>query len=129
MIAKTEKNRIIRLKRSANYLRSRSENDELTKKQMTLAMANANATSWTIELTIQALKQRERQYVRDSFIDPIIKFLNRLKFKRNTYQYERIDEEIQELYTLDIMDHEKIYDGQAKILEHNEAVRGSQETD
>lgn len=55
MIGKIEKNRIIRLKRQANYLRSRAENDELTKKQQTMARANADAISWAINQTIVAI--------------------------------------------------------------------------
>lgn len=123
MVSKTEKNRIIRLKRQANYLRARAESSELTKKQQTHAQATANALSWAISMAITAIEHREKDFVHDRKIDRIVSILRRRKFKRNQRRYERVEEEVRELFTADIMDHEKTFDGLATQLERQEAVK------
>jgi hypothetical protein len=117
MISKVEKNRIIRLKRQANYLRARADSDELSKKQRTHAMATANAISWAVERSISNLEEREKHYIRYRPIDRMISTLRRIKYNRNKRRYDQIEQEVRDLYTADIMDHERTYDGQAKVLE------------
>ena len=117
MISKVEFNRIIRMKRQANYYRSRAENGELTKKQITNAMANANAMSWLIQMAISGIEHREKERIHDRFYDRIIKLFRKRKYWKNKQRYDDVEQMIRDLYTADIMDHEKTYDGLQKIIE------------
>jgi hypothetical protein len=125
MISKLEKNRIIRLKRQANYLRWRADNEDLTNKQRTQALGTANALSWGIGMIINALETREKEFVRDRQIDRIMKWLRFRKFSRNKRRYEMIEEMVRDLYIADIMDHERTFDGLATQLEKKEAEEGN----
>lgn len=124
MIGKIEKNRIIRLKRQANYLRSRAENDELTKKQQTMARANADAISWAINQTIVAIERREKDYIRDKLLDRIIRYFGKRKYYKHKEQYDRVEQNSRDLMTADIMDHEKTFEGQAAVIERKAAEKG-----
>ena len=123
MISKVERNRIIRLKRQANYMRSRAENDELTKKQRTLALANANAISWAVDRTIAAIENREKEAVRDKWIDMAIRWLRIRKYGRRRSRFDQVEAMVRDLYASDIMEHEKTYDGLAVVLEHSAAKK------
>lgn len=123
MIGNVEKNRIIRLKRLANYYRSRADNEELTKKQQTQAMANANAMSWAVNQAIVEIEHREKSRIVHKRIDPIIKWLNKRKYWAMKYRYDTIEAMIRELFIVDVMEHEKTYDGLQKLEEKKQAKR------
>lgn len=127
MIGNVEKNRLIRLKRQANYYRNRVENDQLTKKQQTNAMANANAISWAVQMAISEIESREKRRIVHKPIDRIVKWLNTRKYWARKQQYDNVETMVRDLYVVDIMDHEKTYDGLQKQIEKKQAQRTAEE--
>ncbi len=125
MVSIVEKNRIIRLKRLANYYRSRYDNDELTKKQRTQAMANANAVSWAVAMAINDIEHREKERIRLPSFDRMIKFLRARKYWRLKSRYDAVESMVRELHTADIMDHERTFDGQAAKNEKEQAEKNA----
>lgn len=123
MIGQVEKNRIIRLKRQANYYRSRAENGELTKKQVIQAEANANAIAWAIQMAIENIEHREKARIKDYAIDAMIKRLRKIKYWRYKKLYDRAEQQSTELHRADVMDHEKTYDGLQKLNEKKLAIK------
>lgn len=123
MIGKVEKNRIIRLKRLANYYRSRADNEELTNKQRTQAMANANAMSWTVQMAISDIEHREKRRITHKRIDRIVKWLTTRKYWQLKPQYDAIEADIRNLHMADVMDHEKTYEGMQTKNETQHAAR------
>lgn len=127
MIGNVEKNRLIRLKRQANYYRNRVENDQLTKKQQTNAMANANAISWAVQMAIEAIEVREKRRIVHKPIDRIVKWLTTRKYWARKQRYDNVEDMVRNLYVVDIMDHEKTYDGLQKQIEKKEAQRAAEQ--
>ena len=123
MVGKVEKNRIIRLKRLANYYRSRYDNGELTSKQRTQAMANANAVSWAVAMAINDIEHREKERIRLLAIDRMVKFLRARKYWRLKSRYDAVEIMVRELHIADIMDHERTFDGQAAKNEKAQAEK------
>lgn len=127
MIGNVEKNRIIRLKRQANYFRSRAENsEELTKKQVIQAEANANAISWAVQMAIENIEHREKERIKHKLIDRLIKRLRKAKYYRLREQYDRAEQQTLELHKADIMAHEKTFDGLQKKNEASHAKKAVQ---
>ena len=123
MISQVEKNRIIRLKRQANYYRSRAENGELTKKQVIQAEANANAIAWAINMSIENIEHREKERIKHKLIDKIIKRLRKIKYYRLQDLYQRAEQQSTDLHRADVMDHERTYDGLQKQNETKLAIK------
>lgn len=126
MIGNVEKNRIIRLKRLANYYRSRADNEELTKKQQTQAMANANAMSWAVQMAIVEVEHREKRRITHKTIDRIVKWLTTRKYWKLKHRYDAVEEAIRNLHMVDVMEHEKTYEGLQKLEEKKQAQRAAQ---
>lgn len=127
MIGNVEKNRIIRLKRLANYYRSRADNEDLTKKQQTQAMANANAMSWAVNQAIVEIEHREKRRIVHKRIDPIIKWLTKRKYWAMKHRYDDIEAMIRELFIVDVMEHERTHEGLQKLNEKHAAQRAANE--
>ena len=123
MVGNVEKNRIIRLKRLANYYRSRADNEELTKKQRTQAMANANAMSWAVQQAIADIEHREKRRIVHKRIDRIVKWLTTRKYWRLKPLYDKVEAEIRNLHMVDVMEHEKTYEGLQKQNEARQAAK------
>lgn len=125
MIGNVEKNRIIRLKRLANYYRSRADNDELTKKQQTQAMANANAMSWAVQQAIVEIEHREKRYIKHPRIDRMVKWLTTRKYWRLKPLYDKVEADIRNLHMVDVMEHERTHEGLQKQNEAAQARRAA----
>lgn len=122
-ISNTEKDRIVRLRRNAAYLQARADNPELLPKQRSLAGAGAKAIRWAVAMTIVDIERREKDRIRDHLLDRAINRLRRMKYHRNRPQYDCIEADIRELHLIDVMTHERTFDGQATQAKEDEATK------